>query len=72
MWMRDGLGDGAFEVVEKLFDNRVVCWDDESLELDPIAGTAFEVERVPNQHSSMAGYRFQDMPAVNDLPVHTV
>lgn len=70
--MRDGPGDGAFDVVEKLFDDRVVCWDDESLELDPIAGAAFEVECVPKQHSSMAGYRFEDMPAVNDVPVHAV
>lgn len=72
MWMRGGPGDGAFDVVEKLFDDRVVRGDDESLELDPIASAAFEVECVPKQHSSMAGYRFEDMPAVNDVPVHAV
>lgn len=72
MWMCGGTGDGAFELVKKLFDNRVMRRHHESREFDPITETAFEVEGVPNQHSGTAGNRFEDMPAVDDIPVHAV
>ncbi|TEA06574.1 hypothetical protein CCUG60884_01712 [Mycobacteroides salmoniphilum] len=72
MWMRGGPCDGAFEVVKKLFNNRVVCRNHESRELHPIADAAFKVEGVPHQHSGAAGHRFQDMSAVDDVPIHAV
>ncbi len=72
MWMCGGPGDGAFEVVKKLFHDRVMRRDNERGEFDPITETAFKVEGVPNQHSGTAGYRFEDMPAVDEVPVHAV
>ncbi|WP_078356031.1 hypothetical protein [Mycobacterium sp. D16Q13] len=46
MWTRGGPGDGAFEVVKKLFDDGVMRRDHERGEFDPITETAFKVEGV--------------------------
>ncbi len=72
LWTRGGPGDGAFEVVKKLFDDGVMRRDHERGEFDPITETAFKVEGVPNQHSGTAGRRLEDMPAVDEVPVHAV
>lgn len=65
-------GDGAFEVVKKLFDHRVVRRNHNGAELDPVDRPAFQIQGVTHQYTGATGYCLQYVPAVDDAPIHVV
>lgn len=70
MRVLDGASHGQFEVVEELFEHRIVCRYDHRREGDPFAEFAFEVEGVVDKGSGTTRDGLKYVPAIDIAPVN--